>query len=509
MAERPVLIRSRPGIKRDGTQFDGENYLDGEWCRFQRGLPRKMGGFKSVTMALLERIYGMTSFSMNNIQYLHVGSESMVQQAQVDNTGTLAFLADRTPAGFSIDVNNLWQFDVLFDTAGGNIPVLIAHAAPNLADISSSTETPIYIGDVTATTDLTDTGVASESGGIVVLAPYLLKFGNAGHVAISRPNDPSDFSSPGVPDAWVTGQKIVRGMPLRGGGQGPSGLLWSLDSLIRATFVGDTPVFAFDTISSETSILSAQGVIEYDGIYYWAGVDRFLMFNGVVREIPNDMNLNWFYDGLNYTWRQKVFAFKVPRFGEIWWCYPRGSATECTHAVIFNVRENTWYDTELPGTGRSAGIYAKVYSKPFMVDVDLTATGYTLWQHETGVNAIKGASVEPVPSSFQTAEISFLTTQDPADKSMHCAVIEPDFVQSGDLAVQVKGRANPRAAEQDGELFTFAETATAGEPQTQVVNMRELRRLMSFEFSSNTPDGDYQMGKTLGHVAAADGRKTQ
>jgi hypothetical protein len=212
---------------------------------------------------------------------------------------------------------------------------------------------------------------------------------------------------------------------------------------------------------------------------------------------------------LNYTWRQKVFAFKVPRWGEIWWCYPRGSATECTHAVIYNVRENTWYDTELPGTGRSAGIFAKVYSKPFMVDVDLTATGYTLWQHETGVNAIKGASVEPVPSSFQTAEISFLTNQEPADKSMHCAVLEPDFVQSGDLTVQVMGRANARADEQDGELFTFAETATAGDPQTQVVNTRDLRRLMSFKFASNTPNGDYQMGKTLAHIGPADGRKTQ
>ena len=101
--------------------------------------------------------------------------------------------------------------------------------------------------------------------------------------------------------------------------------------------------------------MSSQCVIEYDGIYYWCGVDRFLMFNGVVREVPNSLNLNWFYDNLNFNQRQKVFAVKVPRWGEIWWCYPRGNATECTHAVIYNVRENTWYDCELPNDGRSAG----------------------------------------------------------------------------------------------------------------------------------------------------------
>ncbi|MFM7851165.1 MAG: hypothetical protein ACKO96_04425, partial [Flammeovirgaceae bacterium] len=100
----------------------------------------------------------------------------------------------------------------------------------------------------------------------------------------------------------------------------------------------------YDLISSQSSILSSKCVIEYDGIYYWVGVDRFLMYNGVVKEIPNSMNQNYFFDNLNYDQRQKVYVNKVPRFGEIWWFYPRGSATECNDAIIYNVRENCWYD---------------------------------------------------------------------------------------------------------------------------------------------------------------------
>ena len=38
----------------------------------------------------------------------------------------------------------------------------------------------------------------------------------------------------------------------------------------------------------------------------------------VVREIENTLNVNWFFDNLNGAQRQKVFGFKVPRFGEIW-----------------------------------------------------------------------------------------------------------------------------------------------------------------------------------------------
>ena len=42
MAEKIVQIKSLPGIKRDGTKFEGDQYVDGQWVRFQRGLPRKI-----------------------------------------------------------------------------------------------------------------------------------------------------------------------------------------------------------------------------------------------------------------------------------------------------------------------------------------------------------------------------------------------------------------------------------------------------------------------------------
>jgi hypothetical protein len=122
-------------------------------------------------------------------------------------------------------------------------------------------------------------------------------------------------------------------------------------------------------------------VIEYDGVYYWCGTDRFLLYNGVVKEIPNNMNQNHFFDNLNYSERQKVYATKVPRFGEIWWFYPRGSSTECNDAIIFNVRENIWYDAgQAIGSRRSAGYFSQVFRFPINAGWEINATG--------GVNAI-------------------------------------------------------------------------------------------------------------------------
>jgi hypothetical protein len=122
--------------------------------------------------------------------------------------------------------------------------------------------------------------------------------------------------------------------------------------------------------------MSSQSVIEYDGVYYWCGVDRFLLYNGVVKEIPNTFNQNYFFDNLNYNQRQKVWVSKVPRYGEIWWFYPRGDATECTDAIIYNVRENVWYDAgEALGARRSAGYFSQVFAHPVWAGWDPFTVG--------------------------------------------------------------------------------------------------------------------------------------
>ena len=54
MPTTPLIIRSQPGIKRDGTQFEGDFYVDGQWVRFQRGLPRKIGGYRSKEQSTMK-----------------------------------------------------------------------------------------------------------------------------------------------------------------------------------------------------------------------------------------------------------------------------------------------------------------------------------------------------------------------------------------------------------------------------------------------------------------------
>lgn len=537
MAEQIVRIASQPGIKRDGTKFEGDAYVDGQWCRFQRGLPRKMGGYRSINKYLEGRVRTLLEYTQDSLTYIHAGSASKVERFYIDGNYNTSVISDRTPtSSFTSSDSNLWQFDVAYDTTNGN--QIVAQVAPNLECICNSTGGEMFVGDLLGTTPLTPvTTVPSNfncTGGVVSLPPYTFAFGSDGYVAWSAPNAPADFTASGAGNAYVTGQKIIRGMPLRGGpGNSPSGLFWSADALIRASYIGGAgPAFQFDTISSQTSIMSAASVIEYDGIFYWVGTDRFLMFNGVVREIENNMNQNFFFDNINMQYRQKVFAMKVPRYGEIWWCFPKGTSTEPNWAVVYNVRENTWYDTELPNGGRSAGVFPAVFRKPLMAgsepylladDTRITETGalirvtedgvdrrvteesgdprYKFWVHEVGTDEIDGQALNPVRSYFETADIS-LPAQSGQNRATQVLMLEPDFVQSGDMIVQVRGRANARSPEVDGIQMIFPDTAST--PQEQVVFLKTQRRELRFHFESNVLGGDYQMGLVLAHIQPGD-----
>ena len=534
MPEDIIQIRSLPGIKRDGTVLEGNQYVDGQWARFQRGLPRKMGGYRSVSKYLRGIARALHGYTLDQLTYIHAGSADRLERFYIDASFNTSIISNRTPPTLVESAANLWQFDV--DTAGGSGLQLIAQVAPNLDCICNGEGGQLFYGDAFGTAPLAEVtnlpGNANLTGGVVALHPYTVAFGNDGYVMWSVPGDPTDFTGSGAGNAYVTGQKIVRGMPLRGGpGNSPSGLLWSADSLLRMTYVGGSPVFQFDTISAQSSILSAQSVIEYDGIFYWIGTDRFLSFNGVVREIENNLNLNFFFDNLNYAQRQKVFAMKVPRFGEIWWCFPKGDNLEPNHAVIYNVRENVWYDTALPNGGRAAGLFPAVFPKPLMSgvaptpieeatriteggDTRITEGGdtriteesgdpqYKMWVHEVSTDEVDGLVVNPIQSYFETSSLS-LPIQSQTNRALQVLVMEPDFVQTGDMTVQVTGAANARSPEVGGPVMTIL--AAPPTPQDQIIYFKEQRRQLRFRFESNTVGGNYQMGLILAHVQPGDG----
>ena len=585
MTAKVVALQIKPGIQRDGTLFNAPSYVDGQWCRFQNGLPRKMGGYRGIFLNASGISRGMTMSSTNGLNYVISGINDKLQQWSTDNDdGIGSGPVDFTMTGFTANANNLWQFDIGYDSTGGGVNNLIAHAGQNLYDISSIVNSrPLYgqfpnttlapvgvftaVGTTTsglptvtfATTNVamgagltvTGTGIpanttvlsattvasvwtvtlsanatasgtvtltfdanVSVSGGVVMLHPYLFVYGNYGLIKNSSAGNFNDWVSADANETSVSTGKVVKGLPLRGGTTSPAGLFWTLDSVVRVTYAPSTVnginfYWKYDLITSQSSIMSSQCVIEYDGIFYWAGTDRFLMYNGVVQEVPNTQNMNWFFDNLNYNQRQKVWCTKVPRWGEIWWFYPRGDATECNDAIVYNVREKVWYDAgQSPGAYRSAGTFSEVFRQPIWAGNEENNIGtYTLWQHETGTNQIYLNFVDAIDSYFETPALGTYaglvgSTAQPGDNQWtRCERVEPDFVQSEQMYLIVTGKGYADDVDNPSDPYYF-------NPDTLKVDMREQRREMRMRFGSNIFNGNYFMGKVLLSLDTGDVRGT-
>lgn len=668
----------KPGIKRDGTTFESREFTDGTWTRFQRGVPKKMGGYRQMFRDPNGIARGMIVNAYNGLNYIFAGNATTMDAFTTGTTlgaGTGPYAAimnvgyapepilsvgandfdvvgdqtakypigtkivfDQTPGStiyevtgttfvtnttvaitpaptgtettayladvyYTPDPENLWQFDVQYNPQGGALQV-IAHPGHNLSNIDNGVETQVYAGNVLPGSGnvwnmygLSDSegsnptfAPVTTDGGVVVLYPFLFIYGSNGFIANNHVDSTyanqnfNDWNGPLANRVNMAAGKIVKGMPVRGGTNSPSGLFWATDSLIRVSFTGDVNQYwKYDIISSQISIMSSSSVVEMDGIYYWMGVDRFYLYNGAVQVLPNDKNVNWLFDNLNFAQRQKVWATKVPRYNEIWFFYPRGDATECTDAIVFNVKDKLWYDAgQALGSRRSCGYTTEVFPSPiwfgweykatfsvpyiviatpsgepapnadqFYVSGDATSAfspgqnfqfaaidtepfytvataaysvaanatlvtatenfpsapsagdtaypvinGYTMWQHEYGVDQTDIDGTLAVQSSVTTCDISWVggdPSQDTprgVNRRIHLRRIEPDFLQTGDMTLQVIGRKFARGEEALSNVFTFG-------PDDGKVDLRIENRESRLKFESNTVGGNFEMGRIL------------
>ena len=423
-----------------------------------------------------------------------------------------------TAVGTTTNTSTSVTFTTTIAAIGAGVAVTGTGIQAGTTVVSASTVAGVWTAvlslsaTASGTVTLTFDNNISVSGGIVMLFPYLFVYGSNGLIQNCAAGDFSNWTSADSNSNNVSSTKVVKGLPVRGGTTSPAGLFWTLDSVVRVTYAPTTVgtqtfYWKYDLITQQSSIMSSQCVIEYDGIFFWVGTDRFLMYDGIVKEVENKYNNNYFFDNLNYAQRQKVWVSKVPRWGEIWWFFPSGDSTECNDAVVFNVRERVWYDAGMAlGARRSAGVFSEVFLRPIWGGTEQNTAGkYTLWQHEKGNNEIYTNQVNAIDSFIETNVIGSTiglvgTVQQPGDNVWtRIERIEPDFVQVGDMEMIVTGKSYADDVDDPSDPYVFG-------PETLKIDMKEQRREMRLRFRSNTQNGDYFMGRIMISIDTGDVR---
>jgi len=533
MTTNVIVLNSEPGIQRDGTPYDTKNYIDGQWVRFYRGRPRKIGGYRLIeqgSSTIIRTIYNYDNPMTSNVVDTYLGREDSVGYERFNYNGeSISGFINRTPTTYTSNVNNLWTFDIFIgseeiDEQTILTPFIIAHVAPNANDINSSIEGPIYYGNaennaplINVTDDGTDTGNnILASGGIIFAPPFLIAYGNNGEIKWCEAGDIGKW----LHSQNIANNKIIK-MVLTRGSSLPQLLAWTSNSLISLSYdisnFTEDHFFSAVTIDNKITIMSPNSIVGFANQYFWIGLNQFYFFNGIVQPLQNTMNAEFFFQRIDLRSRAKVWGEIVnPATGgtEIWWHYPKIDphhpeivTQECTDVIIYHVEIKKWSDTSL---GRAAGAQIGPFPLPMMADSQLLAsTGtYPLWMHEYGYDKQIGGIKYPIQSYFETHIYDFFEGNPENNRAMRTRRIEPNFSMTEipqphpnpplptHMTVTVKNRFFPSDTEENNKVQIKGPYLFDNNTQ-KIDAVNSQGRLVSFVFESNEVGGGYTMGKTL------------
>lgn len=510
-----------PGITRDQTPFQSKTYVDGSGTRFYNNQPRKIGGYLACSFGNPEIVRGMfgaitgqeIGFETGvNAVNLYAGRESSLSYFLLNNDGQSGTTIDVTPTDFVASPFNMWLFDQYsLRTNETNLNVvryILALVTPANTDIGTEQPGALYVGLNGETApfvninsfNIEETLNVDLNGFVCVANPYIFVGGQQGILIWNDVNAASSindlFTFPTSNFLFASDTRLVVGKAVRGG-NAIAILVWSLTGLYRITESGNPDLaFTREILSEEISIVSQNCVVEVSQIssYFWIGQDCFFQYNGVVSELLNPYNKQWFFSNINKNSKEKCWSYVNSSYNEVWFFAPFGEATECTNAVVHNYLGKFWYDTI---SARSCGISSGFLSYPIQADSKGTET-YNIWMHEYGtdmqINGVKFA----IKAYIRTHDRILATYSPTLDLQTRTRRLEADMFLNGQMNLQIYTKQFPSSPYEVSRVYLLRDPVTGLVGKTDIVNMG---RIVSYYFESNEVGGYFQFGTTIVDIA--------
>ena len=559
MAEEQVLpITYKPGILRDGSLFQGDYCTQGQWVRFFRGQPQNIGGMRNyvIYQQTIPQILPSTSIPTNTLIYydsngnkhILLGISPTLEEGLsnvIDVTYTTSGAQTFTyGSAYTNPTNTLTQFVVVISIINSlSTQMILCLGMKNYTDINSSEAISTILAkestDGFFKVNFPDFVSREATGGMLYVGNRLFYYGSNGlvrwsSIAQKKSNEETHLQKPFLffKDKYsinISTDKVIYGAEWRGGTNSPTIIFWTLSSVILITNTTGSNItdiddlsFSKKVLSRDSSILSSNSVVEYDGIFYWPGTKRFFVFNGVVLPLENNLNRQTFFDTIDMSKRQRVFGVKNVSRDEIWWFYPekdKDANVGCTRAVIYNVVDNTWYDTDIE---RAAGYFDNTGGNMYTVGKNLSPyeddNNNYVWQHEVGndqVNLYKAVAqqVLPIPSFFTTPIISYATynrLKQPAgiDSTIKIMRIEPNLVPTDqiNMTININSYEYPLSQAVSSGEIPITEEQDDIRIVSPKIDIEYQGGNINFTFKSNGLGSGYQMGTTFVVAKVGDNR---
>jgi hypothetical protein len=156
--------------------------------------------------------------------------------------------------------------------------------------------------------------------------------------------------------------------------------IWTDQDLHLLTYTGAPLFFGVQKLADSAGAISPYSVYSSTEVTTWLNRGGFWTFDGYARPVSDCpiqdrvmRTVDWSQEGLIYSGGNS-------EFGEVWWFCPSvtGTAGQCSYYVVWNYRENVWYDSLPSGIARNCWIDRGVLTSPIAVD----PSDNTIYAHE-------------------------------------------------------------------------------------------------------------------------------
>jgi len=195
-------------------------------------------------------------------------------------------------------------------------------------------------------------------------------------LAIGADNDPRKirWSSQETVDEWTSSATNTAGdLPLQTTGYAVTAkrvangtLIWTDQDLHFLNFLGPPLQYGLQRLSDNAGVLTPYAIHASSEVVVWLNRSGFWIYDGYAKPLACPIQdrvirqVDWTQEGL-------ITCGGNSEFGEvIWWCPSKAGTTgRCDYFVIYNYRDQTWYDSESPsGISRNSWTDNTVFNSP-------------------------------------------------------------------------------------------------------------------------------------------------
>jgi len=313
-------------------------------------------------------------------------------------------------------------------------------------------------------------------------------------------------------------QRLAAGSRIIGAKLGRNAIyVWSDTSLFTMRFVGTPFTFAYEQVGTNCGLIGKNAAVEVDGAAYWMSDNGFFRYTGKL-ESMDCLVEDYVYNDLNTTSNQMIYCGINNLFGEVIWFYPTSDSNVNLRSVTYSYLDSTakrpiWFTNASSlftrTTWQDSAVFGLPHATQYDADTDTSfdVTGNTegityYYEHETGVNQIRGGVTTAIPSNITSGDYditqkiirgsatNMADLRGDGESIMRVSRIIPDFIsQQGNAIIQLDLRNYPNETAASSSLGPFTISSS-----TTKVDTRARARSIALTISNTAVDTSWKLG---------------